>query len=143
MLNKGPYSAYMSPDIFNEMQTETSGEFGGLGIEVSMESGVVKVITPIDDTPASRAGIKKVLIPEENNQPHPGSFIEHITNNYYEKFSELEKKDYFDIRGACKFQINEIIIDLKDRKKMTNDFILEKLIKKLFWKFRFITRKFN
>ncbi len=53
-----PYSAYMSPEILNEMQTETSGEFGGLGIEVSMESGVVKVISPIDDTPASRAGIK-------------------------------------------------------------------------------------
>ena len=53
-----PYSAYMSPEIFEEMQTETSGEFGGLGIEVSMESGVVKVISPIDDTPASRAGIK-------------------------------------------------------------------------------------
>ena len=53
-----PYSAYMSPEIFNEMQTETSGEFGGLGLEVSMESGVVKVISPIDDTPASRAGIK-------------------------------------------------------------------------------------
>ncbi|MBD1164545.1 S41 family peptidase [Pelagibacterales bacterium SAG-MED13] len=53
-----PYSAYMSPEIYEEMQTETSGEFGGLGIEVSMESGVVKVISPIDDTPASRAGIK-------------------------------------------------------------------------------------
>ena len=53
-----PYSSYMSPEIYNEMQTETSGEFGGLGIEVSMESGVVKVISPIDDTPASRAGIK-------------------------------------------------------------------------------------
>ena len=53
-----PYSAYMSPEIFKEMRTETSGEFGGLGIEVTMESGVVKVISPIDDTPASRAGIK-------------------------------------------------------------------------------------
>jgi carboxyl-terminal processing protease len=53
-----PYSAYMSPEIFNEMQTETSGEFGGLGIEVGMEAGVVKVISPIDDTPASRAGLK-------------------------------------------------------------------------------------
>jgi carboxyl-terminal processing protease len=53
-----PYSAYMPPEVFNEMQTETSGEFGGLGIEVSMEAGVVKVISPIDDTPASRAGIK-------------------------------------------------------------------------------------
>jgi len=53
-----PYSSYMSPEIFEEMQTETSGEFGGLGIEVSMEAGVVKVITPIDYTPASKAGIK-------------------------------------------------------------------------------------
>ena len=53
-----PYSSYMSPEILEEMQTETSGEFGGLGIEVSMEAGVVKVISPIDDTPASKAGIK-------------------------------------------------------------------------------------
>ena len=53
-----PYSSYMSPETFELMQTETSGEFGGLGIEVSMEAGVVKVITPIDDTPASKAGIK-------------------------------------------------------------------------------------
>ena len=53
-----PYSSYMSPKVLEEMQTETSGEFGGLGIEVSMESGVVKVISPIDDTPASKAGIK-------------------------------------------------------------------------------------
>ena len=53
-----PYSSYMPPEIFSEMQTETSGEFGGHGIEVGMEAGVVKVISPIDDTPASRAGIK-------------------------------------------------------------------------------------
>ena len=53
-----PYSGYMNPEIFEEMQTETSGEFGGLGIEVTMEAGVVKVIAPIDDTPAARAGIK-------------------------------------------------------------------------------------
>ena len=53
-----PYSAYMSPEFFKEMQTDTSGQFGGLGIEIGMESGVVKVISPIDDTPAARAGIK-------------------------------------------------------------------------------------
>ena len=53
-----PYSAYMSPESFGNMQTETSGEFGGLGIEVGMEAGVVKVISPIDNTPASKAGIK-------------------------------------------------------------------------------------
>jgi carboxyl-terminal processing protease len=53
-----PYSAYMSPEMFNNMQIETTGEFGGLGIEVGMEAGVVKVISPIDNTPASKAGIK-------------------------------------------------------------------------------------
>jgi len=53
-----PYSAYMSPEVFNDMQTETSGKFGGLGIEVGMEHGVVKVISPIDNSPASRVGVK-------------------------------------------------------------------------------------
>ena len=53
-----PYSAYMSPELFKEMQTDTKGEFGGLGIEIGMEAGVVKVISPIDGTPAQRAGIK-------------------------------------------------------------------------------------
>ncbi len=53
-----PYSAYMSPDIYKEMETETSGKFGGLGIEVGMEFGVVKVITPMDDSPAEREGVK-------------------------------------------------------------------------------------
>ena len=53
-----PYSAYMPPESFEDMQTETSGEFGGLGIEISMEHGVVKVISPIDNSPASRVGVK-------------------------------------------------------------------------------------
>tara|TARA_B100000963_G_scaffold345262_1_gene349152 strand:+ start:4209 stop:5345 length:1137 start_codon:yes stop_codon:yes gene_type:complete len=53
-----PYSAYMGPELFKEMQTDTKGEFGGLGIEIGMEAGVVKVISPIDDTPAEKAGIK-------------------------------------------------------------------------------------
>jgi len=53
-----PYSAYMSPELFKDMQTDTKGEFGGLGIEVGMELGVIKVIAPIDGTPASKAGIK-------------------------------------------------------------------------------------
>ena len=53
-----PYSSYMSPELFESMQTETKGEFGGLGIEIGMEAGVVKVIAPIADTPADKAGIK-------------------------------------------------------------------------------------
>ena len=53
-----PYSVYMNPEIFQNVETDTKGEFGGLGIEVGMEAGVVKVISPIDDTPAYKAGIK-------------------------------------------------------------------------------------
>ena len=53
-----PYSSYMTPEFFKNMQTETSGEFGGLGIEIGMEAGVVKVISPIDNSPAARVGVK-------------------------------------------------------------------------------------
>ncbi len=53
-----PHSSYLSADRFKEMQVQTRGEFGGLGIEVTMENGLVKVISPIDETPAARAGIK-------------------------------------------------------------------------------------
>src|ERR1700741_560290 len=52
-----PHSSYMDPKSFRDMQVQTRGEFGGLGIEVTMEDGLVKVVTPIDDTPASKAGI--------------------------------------------------------------------------------------
>ena len=53
-----PYSAYMNPEMYDNMGVETKGAFGGLGIEVGMEGGVVKVISPIDDTPAAKAGVK-------------------------------------------------------------------------------------
>ncbi|WP_456297703.1 S41 family peptidase [Elstera litoralis] len=53
-----PHSSYMNPKSFEEMQVQTSGEFGGLGLEVSQEQGVIKVVSPIDDTPASKAGLK-------------------------------------------------------------------------------------
>lgn len=53
-----PHSSYIRPDQFDDMQISTSGEYGGLGMEVTMENGVVKVISPIDDTPAKKAGIK-------------------------------------------------------------------------------------
>jgi len=52
-----PHSAYLNPKHFRDMQVQTRGEFGGLGIEVTMENGVVKVVSPIEDTPASRAGL--------------------------------------------------------------------------------------
>ena len=75
-----PYSAYMSPELFKEMQTDTKGEFGGLGIEIGMEAGVVKVISPIDDTPAEKAGIKAgdYIVKIGNEQVQGKSLIEAV-----------------------------------------------------------------
>ena len=75
-----PYSAYMSPELFKEMQTDTRGEFGGLGIEIGMEAGVVKVIAPIDDTPAAKAGIKAgdYIIKVGKNQVQGKSLMEAV-----------------------------------------------------------------
>jgi len=75
-----PYSAYMTPESFEGMQTETSGKFGGLGIEVGMESGVIKVISPIDNTPASRAGLKAgdYIIKINNTQVQGKSLMEAV-----------------------------------------------------------------
>lgn len=68
-----PHSVYLEPQAFSELQTHTSGEFGGLGIEVGMEDGFVRVIAPIDDTPAQRAGIKAGdLIVKLGDQPVQG-----------------------------------------------------------------------
>ena len=75
-----PYSAYMSPELFKEMQTSTRGEFGGLGIEIGMEAGVIKVISPIDDTPASKAGIKSsdYIVKINNEQVQGKSLMEAV-----------------------------------------------------------------
>jgi carboxyl-terminal processing protease len=75
-----PYSAYMSPELFKEMQTDTRGEFGGLGIEIGMEAGVVKVISPIDDTPAEQAGIKAgdYIVKIGNDQVQGKSLMEAV-----------------------------------------------------------------
>ena len=75
-----PYSAYMSPEMFRDMQTETSGKFGGLGIEVGMEYGVVKVISPIDNSPASRVGVKAgdYIVKINDNQVQGKSLTEAV-----------------------------------------------------------------
>ncbi|MBA1188368.1 S41 family peptidase [Pseudomonas entomophila] len=71
--NLDPHSAYLGPEDFQELQESTSGEFGGLGIEVGMEDNFLKVVSPIDDTPASRAGIQAGdLIVKINGQPTRG-----------------------------------------------------------------------
>ena len=106
-----PYSAYMSPEIFNEMQTETSGEFGGLGIEVSMESGLVKVISPIDDTPASKAGIKA------------GDYIVKINNIQVQGKSLSEAVDL--MRGPVGSGIDLTIRRRGEKKALTFNIIRE------------------
>jgi carboxyl-terminal processing protease len=108
-----PYSAYMSPEIFNEMQTETSGEFGGLGIEVSMESGVVKVISPIDDTPASKAGIKA------------GDFIVKIEDTQVQGKSLSEAVDL--MRGPVGSSI-ELTVRRRGKKKALTFNIIREII---------------
>ncbi len=71
--NLDPHSAYLEPEDFQELQESTSGEFGGLGIEVGAEDGFVKVVSPIDDTPASKAGIQPGdLIVKIDGQPTKG-----------------------------------------------------------------------
>ena len=108
-----PYSAYMSPEVFNEMQTETSGEFGGLGIEVSMESGVVKVISPIDDTPASKAGLKA------------GDYIVKINNTQVQGKSLIEAVDL--MRGPVGSGI-ELTVRRQGEKKALTFFIVREVI---------------
>ena len=108
-----PYSAYMSPEIFKESQTETSGEFGGLGIEVTMEAGIVKVIAPIDDTPAARAGVKA------------GDYIVRIDGNQVQGKSLFEAVNM--MRGPVGTSI-EITIRRKNLKKAKKISITREII---------------
>ena len=75
-----PYSGYMNPEVFKESREDTSGEFGGLGIEVTMEAGVVKVISPIDDTPAAKAGVKAgdYIVQIDGNQVQGKTLMEAV-----------------------------------------------------------------
>ena len=108
-----PYSAYMSPELFKEMQTDTRGEFGGLGIEIGMESGLVKVIAPIDDTPAARAGIKA------------GDYIVKIGDNQVQGKSLMEAVKL--MRGPIGTSV-ELTIRRKNVKKSLKFTITRKII---------------
>jgi carboxyl-terminal processing protease len=114
-----PYSSYMSPEIYNEMQTESSGEFGGLGIEVSMEAGVVKVITPIDDTPASKSGIKAgdYIVKINNTQVQGKSLIEAVELMRGPVGSSIELTiRRRGVKKALTFNITREIIEVKSVK---------------------------
>ena len=108
-----PYSAYMSPELFKEMQTDTKGEFGGLGIEIGMEAGVVKVISPIDDTPAEKAGIKA------------GDYIVKIGNEQVQGKSLMEAVKL--MRGPVGTSI-DLTVRRKDVKKPLEFTITRKII---------------
>jgi carboxyl-terminal processing protease len=111
-----PYSAYMSPSLFKEMQTDTRGEFGGLGIEIGMESGVVKVISPIDDTPAAKAGIKAgdYIVKIANEQVQGKSLMEAVKLmrgpvNTSIKLTVRRKN----VKKPIEFEIERKIIEIK------------------------------
>jgi len=111
-----PYSAYMSPKSFDGMQTDTKGEFGGLGIEIGMESGVVKVISPIDDTPAANAGIKSGdYIVRINDQQVQGKTLTEAVElmrgpvGSEIKLTVRRKKE----RKALEFKIKRAVIEVK------------------------------
>ena len=106
-----PYSAYMSPEIFESVQTDTKGEFGGLGIEISMEAGVVKVISPIDDTPAAKAGIKA------------GDYIVKINDEQVQGKSLMEAVKM--MRGPVDSKINLTIRRKGERKALEKTIIRE------------------
>ena len=108
-----PYSAYMSPELFKEMQTDTQGQFGGLGIEIGMEAGVVKVISPIDDTPAAKAGIKA------------GDYIVKIGGEQVQGKSLMEAVKL--MRGPVNTPIN-LTVRRKDVKKPLEFKIVRKII---------------
>tara|TARA_B100000965_G_scaffold402300_1_gene427959 strand:- start:385 stop:1518 length:1134 start_codon:yes stop_codon:yes gene_type:complete len=111
-----PYSAYMSPELFQEMQTDTRGEFGGLGIEIGMESGLVKVIAPIDDTPAANAGIKAgdYIVKIGNEQVQGKSLMEAVKLMRGPVGTSIEltvrRKN---VKKALKFEITRKIIEVK------------------------------
>ena len=108
-----PYSGYMSPEILKEMQTETKGEFGGLGIEVGMEAGVVKVISPLDNSPAERVGVKA------------GDYIVKINNTQVQGKSLAEAVEL--MRGPVGTDIN-ITVRRRGEKKALNFKITREII---------------
>ena len=121
-----PYSAYMSPESFQNMQTETSGEFGGLGIEVGMEHGVIKVISQIDNSPASKVGVKA------------GDYIVKIDDIQVQGKSLTEAVDL--MRGKVGTDI-EITVRRRGEKKALTFIITRDIIKVASVKSRIIDEK--
>ena len=118
-----PYSAYMSPEIFKEMQTDTRGEFGGLGIEIGMEAGVVKVISPIDDTPAERAGVRSGdMITHLDDEPVLGMTLSEAVSIMRGKVgSKIKLRVSRNEVESLDIEITRAIIELKAVKSRLED----------------------
>ena len=119
-----PYSAYMSPEMFKSMQTETSGKFGGLGIEVGMEAGVVKVISPIDNSPASQVGVKAgdYIVKVNNIQVQGKSLTEAVDLMRGPVGSDIEITiRRRGIKKALIFKITRKVIEVQSVKSKTID----------------------
>ena len=114
-----PYSSYMSPQMLREMQTETKGEFGGLGIEVGMEAGVVKVISPIDGSPAEEVGVKAgdYIVKIDGTQVQGKTLSEAVDLMRGPVGSEIEiTVRRIGVRKALTFNIVRDIIEIKSVK---------------------------
>ncbi len=114
-----PYSSYMSPEMLKEMQTETKGEFGGLGIEVGMEAGVVKVISPIDGSPAEEVGVKAgdYIVKIDGTQVQGKTLSEAVDLMRGPVGSEIEiTVRRLGVRKAITFNIIRDIIEIKSVK---------------------------
>ncbi len=114
-----PYSGYMSPEMLKEMQTETKGEFGGLGIEVGMEAGVVKVISPIDGSPAEEVGVKAgdYIVKINGTQVQGKTLTEAVDLMRGPVGSEIEiTVRRIGVRKALTFKIIRDIIEIKSVK---------------------------
>jgi carboxyl-terminal processing protease len=113
LANLDPHSAYLDPDSFKDLQVSTQGEFGGLGIEVGMEDGFVKVVSPIEDTPAHRAGLK------------PGDLIIKIDDTPVKglTLNDAVKK----MRGKPKTQIRLTVVRKTEQRSFDVTLVREKI----------------
>lgn len=112
-----PYSSYMSPEAFQNMSRDTKGEFGGLGIEITMESGLVKIITPIEGTPADKAGVQAgdYIVKIEDKQVKGMTLLDAVKLMRGKVGTSLEiTVRRPEVEGEIKFNITRAIIKIRE-----------------------------
>ena len=131
-----PHSSYLNAKSYREMQVQTRGEFGGLGIEVTMELGVLKVVSPIDDTPAARAGLQaNDVITHIDKEPIAGLTLEQavdkmrgpVNTSITVTIARKSKAEPFDVKIVREvIRINPIKSRLEGRCPIRQDFELQR-----------------